>query len=326
VSAVVESAGFGSAGSGSARPDLAAVGTVVADAALHARAGRYDAARRLLDTVGGQDSDDVEVLDLLARVHAQRGDLPQADACWARVEQLDPEHAGALDGRRRIRAIWSGQRTGGGLVLGAAAACLLLAGSGVATGWALASRPADQAEPAVAQELAQLRQDLNRIRTATPPPSDGATAEGTTSREAALREVRDALGDPRWTTTLDARSVLVTFRDPVFEAGGAETSRSGADTLTGLAGRLRDLADVEVTVVGHTSDTAPVPGSRYRDNAEVGLARALAAARVVSSGSGIPLSAVDVASAGDVDPPYPNTDEANRARNQTVTVAIEVVP
>lgn len=301
--------------------------SAVADAALHARAGRYDAARRVLDAVGGQDSDDVEVLDLLARVHAQRGDLAQADACWARVEHLDPEHTGALDGRRRIRAMWSGKRTGGGLVLGAAAACLLLAGGGVATGRALASSPPDQqADPAVAQELARLRHDLNQIRTATPPPSDGATPEGTTSREAVLREVPDALGDPRWTTTLDARSVLVTFRDPVFQAGGAETFRSGADTLTGLAGRLEDLADVEVTVVGHTSDTAPVPGSRYLDNAEVSLARALAAAQVISSGSGIPLSAIAVAGAGDVDPPYPNTDEANRARNQTVTVSIEAVP
>ena len=111
-----------------------------------------------------------------------------------------------------------------------------------------------------------------------------------------------------------------------FEAGGAETSRSGADVLTGLAGPLGDLKDVEVTVIGHTSDTAPVPGSRYLDNAEVSLARALAAAQIVSSGGGIPLSAIDVAGAGDVDPPFPNTDEANRARNQTVTVAIEAVP
>ncbi|MFD6138889.1 OmpA family protein [Promicromonospora sp. NPDC060271] len=312
---------------GPAGADPAAVRTAVADAALHARAGRYDAARHLLDGVGGEDSDDVAVLDLLARVHAQRGDLVRADACWARVERLDPEHAGAADGRRRIRTLWSGKRTGGGLALGAAAACLLLAGGGVVTGWALASRPADQqADPAVAQELAELRHELNQIRTATPPPSDEATPDGTTSREAALRAVRDALGDRRWTTTLDARTVLVTFREPVFEAGGAETSRSGADVLTGLAGPLGDLKDVEVTVIGHTSDTAPVPGSRYRDNAEVSLARALAAAQVISSGSGIPLSAIDVAGAGDVDPPYPNTDEANRARNQTVTVAIEVVP
>ncbi|MEU4362042.1 OmpA family protein [Promicromonospora sp. NPDC023987] len=307
------------------------------EAALHARAGRYDAARRLLDTLGGRDSDDVEVLDLLARVHAQLGDLAHADACWARVEHLDPEHAGARDGRRRIRETWAGKRSGGDAAVGAVAACLLLAGGGAAAGWALAPGPtSDQrADPAVAQELTRLRQEIGEIRALAPSDEAGSsqqTADGAAPDSAAsgnraqLRDVRDALEDPRWATTLDTRSVLVTFDGPVFLAGGAETSDRGADALTGLAELLGDAADIDVTVVGHTSDTAPVPGGPYASNAEVGLARALAAAQVLSSGSGIPLSAVDVASAGDVDPPYPNTNETNRTRNQTVTVAVEVVP
>ncbi|GAA4703016.1 type VI secretion system protein ImpK [Promicromonospora umidemergens] len=312
--------------------EVATVRAAVAEAALHARAGRYDTARRLLDTLDGRDSDTVEVLDLLARVHAQRGDLAEADACWARVEHLDPEHAGARDGRRRIRETWAGKRSGGGLVVGAAAACLLLVGGGAVAGWAWAPGPTadERADPAVAQELTRLRHEMGELRVLAPSdeaPSDQPAANGATSGDrAALRDVRDALGDPRWTTTLDPRSVVVTFRDPVFLAGGAQTSGSGADLLGGLGDRLGGLADVEVTVVGHTSDTAPVPGSRYAGNAEVSLARALAAAQVISSGSGIPLSAVDVASAGDVDPPYPNTNATNRARNQTVTVAVEVVP
>ncbi|GHH66195.1 hypothetical protein [Promicromonospora soli] len=312
----------------------AVVEAAVVEAARHARAGRYDPALRLLDTAGGQDSGDVEVLDLLARVHAQRGDLARADACWASVERLDPEHAGARDGRRRIRETWAGRRSTGGAAVGAAAACLLLAGGGAAVGWALAPGPtSDQgADPAVAQELTRLRHEVGELRatapSASPSPSGGGpTSEGAMSEDrAALEEVRDALVDPRWTTTLDARSVVVTFRDPVFLAGGAETSERGGDMLEGLADRLGDLADVEVTVVGHTSDTVPVPGGPYANNAEVGLVRALAAAQVIASGSGIPLGAVDVASVGDVDPPYPNTNEADRVRNQTVTVAVEVVP
>jgi flagellar motor protein MotB len=308
-------------------------------ATRHARAGRYDTARHLLDTLGGEDSDDVEVLDLLARVHAQRGDLARADACWARVEQLDPDHTGAREGRRRIRETWAGRRPRAGAAVGAAAACLLLVGGGTAVGWALAPGPTadQQTDPAVAQELGRLRQELGELRASasasasavspSPSLSGGPTSGGEISWDvAALREVRDALEDSRWSTTLDARSVVVTFRDPVFLAGGAETSESGSDLLAGLAARLGDLADVEVSVVGHTSDTAPLPGSPYADNAQVGLARALSAAQAISSGSGIPLSAVDVASAGDVGPPYPNTDEAGRARNQTVTVAVEVVP
>ncbi|MFC8798484.1 OmpA family protein [Promicromonospora sp. NPDC057138] len=304
----------------------AVIEAAVVEATLSARAGRYDTARRLLDTLGGEDSDDVEVLDLLARVHAQRGDLARADACWARVEHLDPDHAGAREGRRRIRATWAGKRPRAGVAAGAAAVCLLLVGGGAAVGWALAPRQAAEqgSDPAVAEALTRLRQEVSELASAQ---RDGPTsADGTTPDDGtALRELRGALGDPRWTTRLDARSVVVTFREPVFLAGGAETSGSGADMLAGLAGRLGGLAvDVDVTVVGHTSDTAPVPGSPYADNAEVGLARALAAAQVLSSDSGIPLSAVGVASAGDVDPPYPNTDEAGRTRNQTVTVVIEV--
>ena len=295
-------------------------------ATSHARAGRYDTARSLLDTLGGQDSDDVEVLDLLARIHAQRGDLARADACWARVEHLDPDHAGAREGRRRIHTTWAGRRTRGGVAAGAAVVGLLLAAGGAAAGWTLAPRPPAEysTDPAVAQELARLRDEMGELRASiATEPGDAASDQAAPDR---LREIREALADPRWTTTLDARSTVVTFRDPVFQAGGAETSARGDAALTGLADRLGDLTDVAVTVVGHTSDTAPVPGSPYADNAEVGLARALAAAQVVSSGSGIPLSAVDVASAGDVDPPYPNTDEAGRTRNQTVTVVVEVVP
>ncbi|WP_132236678.1 OmpA family protein [Promicromonospora sp. AC04] len=304
--------------------------STVAEATQHARAGRYDSARRLLDTVGGQDSDDVEVLDLLARIHAQRGDLARADACWARVEQLDPEHGGAREGRRRIQTTWAGRRPRAGAAAGAAVVGLLLAAGGAAAGWSLAPRPADEhtTDPAVAQELARLRDEMGELRAAVAA-EPGSTTPSAAPEQAAqdrLRQIREALADPRWTTTLGARSLVLTFRDPVFQAGGAETSARGDDALTGLAGRLGGLADVSVTVVGHTSDTAPVPGSPYANNAEVGLARALAAAQVVSSGSGIPLSAVDVASAGDVDPPYPNTDEANRTRNQTVTVTLEVVP
>ncbi|GAB2488080.1 hypothetical protein GCM10027063_32000 [Promicromonospora xylanilytica] len=307
--------------------------SAVAEAALHARAGRYDAARRVLDDATGPDSDDVEALDLLARVHAQRGDLGQADACWARVEQLDPEHAGAREGRRRIRETWAGRRSRGGAAVGAAAACLLLVGGGAVAGWAWAPGPDDRTDPAVAQELDRLRREIGELGAAAQPadPSAGsgpvaAPQSGTTSDAATLRGVRDALEDPRWATTLTSRSVLVTFEGPVFQAGGARTSDSGADALAGLAERIGGVPDTAVTVVGHTSDTAPVPGGPYADNAEVGLARALAAAQAISSGSGIPLSAVDVASAGDVDPPYPNTDETNRARNQTVTVSVEVVP
>ncbi len=44
------------------------------------------------------------VLDLLARIHAQQGDLDRADQCWAEAERLAPGGAEIVNGRRRIAA------------------------------------------------------------------------------------------------------------------------------------------------------------------------------------------------------------------------------
>ncbi|MFE7503771.1 hypothetical protein [Promicromonospora sp. NPDC057488] len=296
--------------------------TAVDTAARHALQGRYDAARHLLEDLGGQESDDVEVVDLLARVHAQTGDLRQADTCWARVERLDPEHLGAREGRRKIHEIWSGRRPGILTAAGAAGLSVLLVATGAAISWSVsASTEPVHGDAATAEQLASLREDMAQLATnlpadpTPPPPSDDATNR--------LRTIQDDLADPQWAVTRTTRSVVVTFRDPVFQAGGADTTTDGADALTDLAARLADLTATTLTVVGHTSSTTPVATSPYTSNAEVGLARALAAAQVISDGGGIPLGALDLATAGDTDPPHPGT---NQARNQTVTVTIELLP
>ena len=297
-----------------------------ADAVRLARAGYYDAARRALGEFAGRDSTEVEVLDLLARVHAQQGDLVAADKAWARVERLDPDHTGARAGRRRIRETWSARRSGPGPRAGAALAALLLAGGGAVAGWSLAPRPVAADPPqdgAVLAELAGLRGQVTGLREEV-----GDLRAGATHTTGGLRSVRAALDGPRWTVRSDDGALTVTFRDAVFLAGGAEMSDDGRAALADVGDRLRHAgarSDLDVTVVGHTSDTAPVAGGPYADNAAVGLARALAAAEVVADGATLPLSAVDVATSGDAAPPYPNTDPANRTRNQTVTLRIEVV-
>ncbi|WP_129788329.1 hypothetical protein [Promicromonospora panici] len=296
-----------------------------ADAARLARAGFYDSARRALDEFAGPDSTEVDVLDLLARVHAQQGDLVAADKAWARVERLDPDHAGAHAGRRRIRETWSARRSRLGPRAGVAIAALLLAGGGVAAGWSLAPRPVAAAPPRDAEVLAELA-SLHGQVTGLRDEIGDLRSDGTHPAES-LRSVRAALDDPRWTVQADGAALTVTFREAVFLAGGAEMSDDGRAALADvgeLLGRAGAAADLDVTVVGHTSDTAPVQGGPYADNAAVGLARALAAAEVVADGATLPLSSVDVATSGDVAPPYPNTDAAGRTRNQTVTLTIGV--
>lgn len=291
--------------------------STLAEATRLALTGQYDSARHALDPLGGARSDDVAVLDLLARVHAQQGDLAAADECWARVESLDPSHSGAREGRRRLRTIWS-HRPWPGPRTGAAVAALLLAAGGAATGWSLAPREAPAAaadsttaEPNVLDRLDQLHTEIAELREQAP--QDPAAER--------LQTLRAALDDPRWTTRTQDGALTVTFRDAVFTAGGAEMSDAGRAALTDLATAAREPeGDLDVAVVGHTSDTAPAPGGP--DNAAVGLSRALAAGEVIAAEADLPLGEIAVATSGDVAPPHPNTDEAGRARNQTVTVTL----
>ena len=270
----------------------------------------------------------MEVLDLLARVHAQQGDLVAADECWARVERLDPGHDGARAGRRRIRETWSPRRSWLGPRTGAVVAALLLAGGGAAAGWSLAPRPVAADPPqdgAVLAELTDLRGQVTGLRDEVGAlRADGAQTDGAQAADR-LRQVRAALDDPRWIVRSDGGALTVTFRDAVFLAGGAEMSDDGRTALADVGRRIAGVdgsSELDVAVVGHTSDTPPVQGGPFPDNGAVGLARALAAAEVVAGRAGLPLGSIGVATSGDVAPPYPNTDEESRTRNQTVTLTI----
>jgi predicted Zn-dependent protease len=74
-----------------------------------ARRGRYSSALDELAELGGRESNDPRVLDLVARVHAQRGELADADSCWARALDLDPGWEQAIAGRRRIAELQAGR-------------------------------------------------------------------------------------------------------------------------------------------------------------------------------------------------------------------------
>jgi flagellar motor protein MotB len=297
-----------------AATDRHAAQTILAEATGLARVGRYDDARRALADLGEED---VAALDLLARMHAQQGDLAAADDCWARVQALDADHAGAREGRDRIRRIWAGSRKGVAGGIGIAAAALLLAGAGAVAGQALA--PA-QEEPAgdqdVAGELDRLAEALDEMQSPEPAPAP------TVDPEADLSETETALQDPRWTAEASDQGVEVTFDEAIFPDGGTAVPESTRDLLADVAARLADLDGAAVTVVGHTNDIPTGDGSRYEDNTELGLARALAAAEALAAEGPLPLDEIAIATSGDDAPPYPNTTDADRRRNQTVTLLV----
>lgn len=277
-----------------------------------ARNGDLAEAARLLDELDPT----APALDLRARVHAQLGELVKADACWARVQLLQPGHEGARAGRAAIARIRSGGRARPLFTPGrTAAATALIAVAAVAGGilWAASGGgPASAASggrgtaalAAAVQRADTLQQRLDALD------AGQRTAADQRSRQLDLIAARVTLPGVRVERRAD--EVRVVFDDGLFSSG-TELTRRAPRLLTDLGGRLTDLA-ASATVVGHA---VAVPGGPSSGGSPVALARAEVAAEYLARGSGLPLTAFHLATADQADSPHPDP-----ARNRTVTLIL----
>lgn len=118
----------------------------------------------------------------------------------------------------------------------------------------------------------------------------------------------------------------VVFDAPLF------TSRVALDkTAAGLLNKVGDIlvkhaGEWDVVVLGHT-DAVPIRGNGlYKDNKELGLARAVEGVRYLMREAGVPAAMLQAATAGEEDPPYPGDDAESLRKNRTVTLKIRLRP
>lgn len=281
-----------------------------------ARAGDLDEASRLLDEAGAAGSDSVGVLDVLARVHAQRGDLAEADRCWARVLVLEPDDADAAEGRRIIDAVVAGRRRARPLVTTgrAVVAAVVVVVAALVTGIALLGTGVGDRPSMTVADQARLQEETGRAN-ALQARLTSLDVERRAAAEARARDL-DAI-----VATLSMPGVIVQRRaddvQVVFEEGlftrDTEISREGAALLVTIGRRLAG-ADVRTTVVGHT---VAVPGGRTAGGSVVALARAQVAVDYLSRG-GLPVTAFTLVSAEQAQGPFPDAP-----RNRTVTLQVD---
>lgn len=262
-----------------------------ARAAELARAGEHDAAVRILDRLG----DDPSTLDLLARVHAQRGDLAAAGTAWSAVLAQDPANPSALAGTRLIAEITSGKRRRHPIprtvVLGSLAlATLALAG-------ALISVPRAE-EPPV-----------------PPAPATHPVAAVPDPRQEQLRSLLTGLASPDVRLEQQDGGVRVVFRQGMFGPDSTDLTAAGRDQLQRWGGLLRG-ARVRVTVLGHG---VVVPGGPTAGGSPTAVARAAAAVEVLAEISGQPATAFVVRSADQAEAPHSSADPA---MNRTVSLVV----
>jgi len=287
----------------------------VARARSAARRGHLDEAARLLRDLDATAASSRTALDLLARVHAQRGEFPEADACWVRVQAIDPDDADAAAGRqviaeiesrrRRTRPVLHPGRVG---LLAAALAGVVVVGTMIWLGPNDPAAPPDQPTATRLQDEIQRADELQR-RLATLE----ATRAGSAARLAdALDALAADLAMPGVLVEQRPDAVRVVFEEGLFTRSD-DIAPAGEALLVELGSQLAGM-DVSTTVVGHV---VAVPGGRTSGGSVVALARALAAARELADAGGVPLTSFTLVSADQAQGPYPDP-----ARNRTVTLLV----
>ncbi|MEU6177276.1 tetratricopeptide repeat protein [Streptomyces coeruleorubidus] len=279
-----------------------------------ARAGELGGALGLLrEAEGTEPGEHRDVLDLRARVHAQRGETAEAAECWQRVLARHPQDPTARAGLARLGrtgpvAALGRHRTRTALVAAACVVTAVVAGvvttlDAPRTARADTDRTAGRQSPGASATPGSGQED------------PGAGGPGQENDRAAARRAAALAHDlhaPGLRVTVHGESVEVAFTQGLFSEG-AQLTPAGARQLALLGERLhgRHLA---VTVHGHA---ATVPGAPRSGGSVVALWRALVAARELSAASGEPLTAFTTDSADQRDAPHPDP-----ARNRTVTLVI----
>ncbi|TDC22947.1 hypothetical protein E1265_14300 [Streptomyces sp. 8K308] len=290
---------------------------VVSRARAAARSGDGDEALRLLrpagdPAVGGHR----DVLDLLARVHAQRGEWEEAAAAWRLVRERHPEDAAAAAGLARVERLrrggaWAALARHRGRTALVAAVCAVTAVTGV--GAALVGG-ADAGPAERAGRTAPGPEAGQEHEAAQDPAAERAAEQAARQdeRRAAAEALARALDTSGLRAVARGPAVTVVFDDGLFSTADRLTP-VGAELLATLGERLAGR-EVTVEVRGHA---AAVPGAPDSGGSVVALWRALVAARELSEASGHPLTAFTTASADQREAPH-----ASAERNRTVTLLI----
>jgi flagellar motor protein MotB len=99
------------------------------------------------------------------------------------------------------------------------------------------------------------------------------------------------------------------------------------DALRDLQKLARQLAPLtpnfRIEITGHTdADQVSAKVGEYANNQDLGLKRSQAVREALIRQGGLPPESMTAVSAGELNPPYPNTTPESRKKNRTVTIAL----
>lgn len=261
---------------------------LLARATTLASSGHYDRAELVLNGVprGCHES-----LDLLARIRAQQGRIPDAIALWTDALRLEPGNAAYRDGLRKAKQIQEAPwRRWNGLLLAPGMLVVLVVGLGI-----------------------------NRLSSPKPQVAKAPTAQEQ-PRQAAFDVPQ--LQVPGLIQSRSGPTTVLRFESGLF-GQGARLTPEGKNVLATLARQIEPhWQRMTLTVIGHTDDLPLRHRSGFQDNEALAIMRADTAIRNISKGTAIPRSAWTIGRKSGDDFLYPVDSMEGRSKNRTVEIQI----
>lgn len=136
-----------------------------------------------------------------------------------------------------------------------------------------------------------------------------------------LKELAEEIETGKMEVVMEARGLVVSFREAAFFPSGEATLSS---ENTGSIAKVADVIQMlpnPVRLEGHT-DSRPIHTAQYRSNWELSAARSIAMLELFSGAYGIPKEKLSIAAYADNAPLGSNETAEGRARNRRVDIIL----
>ncbi|MEL7118730.1 MAG: OmpA family protein [Bacteroidota bacterium] len=117
----------------------------------------------------------------------------------------------------------------------------------------------------------------------------------------------------------DGKLVVMTKVPVNYRSGSAYLSRDERDALTELAETLKNNPEVKINVEGHTDDDQLIEGASFKDNWELGYARAINVVRFLVR-NGVNPNQLAAVTKGETEPLGDNETSDGKAQNRRTDV------
>ena len=135
------------------------------------------------------------------------------------------------------------------------------------------------------------------------------------------RELANEIVTGKMQVTMEARGLVVSFREAAFfRSGEATISQENMGAADKVATVLRQLSN-PVRMEGHT-DALPIHNQYFKNNWELSAARSIAMLELFSGRYQIPKHKMAIAAYAENAPVEPNDTEEGRARNRRVDIVL----